>query len=50
LLEALKRFLPVLEYVEQERGEIWADATEGTGIATANAYRAAIAKAEGREA
>lgn len=40
------RFLPVLERAEADP-ELWARLTEGTGIATANAYRAAIAAATG---
>lgn len=41
------RFLPILERAEADP-EIWEKLTEGTGIATANSFRAAIAKAEGR--
>ena len=43
------RFLPVLEQAEADH-ELWARLTAGTGIATANAYRAAIAKATGEQA
>jgi hypothetical protein len=50
LLKEMKRFLSVIEYVEKSYVSVWSAATKGSGIATANAYRAAIAKAEGREA
>lgn len=46
LLAEMKRYLPILEQCEQ--GTRWAKYTEGTGIATLNGYRAAIAKAEGK--
>lgn len=42
--EELVRFLPIIERAEADP-ELWARLTEGTGIATANAYRAAIQKA-----
>lgn len=41
------RFLPVLERAEANP-EIWEKLTKGTGIATANSFRAALAKADGR--
>ena len=43
-VEEMKRMLTVIEYAEE--GQIWGDATKGTGIATANGYRHAIEKAE----
>lgn len=47
--EEMLRFLLVLERAEADP-ELWARLTEGTGIATANAYRAAIAEATGEKA
>lgn len=41
------RYLPIIERAEADPG-LWELLTAGTGIATANGYRAAIAKAEGR--
>ena len=38
------RYLPILERAEADP-EIWEKLTDGLGIATANGYRAAIAKA-----
>ena len=40
------RFLPIIERAEADP-ELWTRLTKGTGIATANAYRAAIAAATG---
>jgi hypothetical protein len=40
----LLRYLPVLERAEADP-ELWARLTAGTGIATLNGYRAALAKA-----
>lgn len=42
--EEMLRFLPVIERAEADP-DLWARLTDGLGIATANAYRAAIAKA-----
>lgn len=44
--EEMVRFLPIIERAEADP-ELWAKLTAGTGIATANAYRAAIARATG---
>jgi hypothetical protein len=46
--QEMRRYLPVLERAESDP-ELWARLTEGLGIATLNGYRAAIAKAEGRQ-
>lgn len=46
MLKEMARFLPVLERAEAD-ADIWTRLTAGEGIATANAYRAAIAKATG---
>lgn len=40
------RYLPVLERAESDP-KLWAQLTEGLGIATLNSYRHAIAKATG---
>ena len=42
------RYLPIIERAEADP-KLWAQLTEGTGIATANGYRAAIAKATGEK-
>lgn len=42
--EEMVRHLTILERLEADP-ELWARMTKGTGIATLNAYRAAIAKA-----
>lgn len=42
--EEMVRFLPIIERAESDP-ELWTRLTAGTGIATANGYRAAIAKA-----
>jgi hypothetical protein len=47
LLKEMRRYLPVITYLEQNYPSIWAAATQGTGIATANGYKAAIQAAEG---
>lgn len=39
----MERYLPVLERAEQE-SDMWAWITRGTGIATANGYREALAR------
>ena len=44
--EEMLRYLPIIERAEADAG-LWARLAEGTGIATANGYRAAIAKATG---
>lgn len=44
--EEMLRYLPIIERAEADP-ELWARLTDGTGIATANGYRAAIAKAGG---
>lgn len=46
--EEMQRFLEVIERAEAD-SEVWTRLTAGTGIATANAYRAAIAKAKGEQ-
>lgn len=48
LHEEMLRYLPILDRAEADP-EIWESLTEGTGIATANGYRAAIAKAAGEQ-
>ena len=40
----MERYLPIIERAEADP-EVWSRLTEGTGIATANGYRNAIAKA-----
>lgn len=47
LYAEMKRFLPVLEAAEADP-ETWIRLTAGLGIATANGFRAAISKAEGK--
>lgn len=47
MLAEMVRYLPVIEAAERDPA-LWERLTAGTGIATANGYRAAIAKAEGR--
>jgi hypothetical protein len=49
LLSEMKRYLPVFELLEKNEPEMWDFLTQGTGIATLNGYRNAIAKAEGKE-
>lgn len=44
--QEMERYLPVLEWLET-MPEIWQRATQGTGIATLNGYKAAITKAQG---
>ncbi len=44
--EEMLRYLPIIERAEADT-ELWERLTDGTGIATANGYRAAIAKATG---
>ena len=46
LLDVMAKYLPILEALEAS-GQ-WDRFAAATGIATANRYRAAIAKAEGR--
>ena len=41
----MRRYLPVIERAEQVPG-LWGELTAGTGIATANGYRAALAPKE----
>jgi hypothetical protein len=47
LLKEMERMLVVIQRIEDELPATWSEATAGTGIATANAYRLAIAKAKG---
>jgi hypothetical protein len=47
LYAEMLRYLPIIEAVERDP-EMWQRLTVGTGIATANGYRAALSKAEGR--
>lgn len=47
MLDEMARYLPLIEWLERNPA-MWESATLGTGIATANGYRRAIAKAEGR--
>ena len=44
--EEMLRYLPIIERAEADP-ELWEKLAAGTGIATANGYRAAIAKATG---
>ena len=46
--EEMLRFLPIIERAEADP-ELWGRLTAGTGIATANGYRAAIKKAAGAQ-
>jgi hypothetical protein len=48
LLSELQRYLPVIEYLES-KPELWGEVAYPLGIATANGYRHAIAKATGEE-
>lgn len=48
MLATMKGYLPIIEALEASP-RVWARFAAGTGIATANGYRAAIAKAEGRK-
>jgi hypothetical protein len=45
MFEALEQYLPILEALEKTAA--WDVYAKGTGIASANAYRAAIARAKG---
>lgn len=45
LLREMKRYIPIID--KAEGSTIWEYLTSGTGIATANGYRAAIAKVKG---
>ena len=45
LMQEMERYLPLLLRIEAS-GPCWSKATKGTGIATANGYRAAIAAAK----
>lgn len=48
LLKEMERYLPILERAEEMGGGgVWGTLTDGTGIATINGYKAAIAKAKG---
>ncbi len=47
LLREMQRYLVVLERLWGEP-KLWSEMTQGTGIATINGYRHAIAKAEGK--
>ena len=47
LLKEMERMLVVIQRIEDELPATWAEATQGTGIATSNGYRVAIAKAKG---
>lgn len=44
VVSEMERYLPVIERAESEP-ETWARLTNGTGLATANGYRAAIRRA-----
>ena len=46
--QQMLRYLPIIERAESDP-KIWHKLTAGLGIATANGYRAAIAKATGGE-
>lgn len=48
MLREMLRYLPVLERIEKDVPEVWAEITQGTGIATLNGYREAIKKAGGQ--
>jgi hypothetical protein len=45
VIEQMKRVLPVLERLEADPA-LWIKLTAGTGVATLNGYRNALAKAE----
>jgi len=45
MLREMELYLTLLNWIEQERPQWWAEATEGSGIATLNGYRTVIAKA-----
>lgn len=47
LLKEMERMLVVIQRIEDELPATWAEATQGTGIATSNGYRVAINKAKG---
>lgn len=47
LLKEMERMLVVIQRIEDELPATWAEVTQGTGIATANAYRLAISRAKG---
>lgn len=42
-LKEMQRYLPIIEAAERD-AQVWNRITAGTGIATANGYRAALAK------
>ena len=46
MLAEMQRYLPIIEHIERNPN-FWREASRGTGLATANGYRAAIAKATG---
>ena len=48
ILKAMERMLVVIQRIEDELPATWQEATKGTGIATANAYRLAISRAKGK--
>ena len=47
LLKEMERMLVVIQRIEDELPATWAEATQGTGIATSNGYRVAINNAKG---
>lgn len=47
LLKEMERYLPMFERIEKDYPGVWVDITQGTGIATLNAYRLAILRAKG---
>lgn len=44
LVREMERYLPVI--AKAEDSTVWSELTDGTGIATANGYRAALAAAK----
>ena len=46
MLAEMQRYLPIIEHIERNPN-FWREASRGTGLAAANGYRAAIAKATG---
>lgn len=46
-IKEMERMLVVIQRIEEEMPATWLEATAGTGIATANAYRLSIKKARG---
>jgi hypothetical protein len=48
MLKEMEMYLPILESLEKNEPDMWDFLTQGTGIATLNGYRNAIAKATGK--